>query len=62
MRVVRNAKRVSVIGGGVVVVAAGFGLWRAAMLLSEHESGRRPYGGPAYGGGFGRSIMFTTYS
>ena len=40
MRVVRNAKRVSVIGGGVVVVAAGFGLWRAAMLLNEHESAR----------------------
>jgi nitrate reductase gamma subunit len=40
MRVIRNAKRVSVLGGGVVVVAASFGLWRAAMLLNENENGR----------------------
>ncbi|GAA1792322.1 hypothetical protein GCM10009712_44140 [Pseudarthrobacter sulfonivorans] len=40
MRVVRNAKRVSVMVGGVVVVAASLGLWRAAMLLDEQESVR----------------------
>jgi uncharacterized membrane protein YiaA len=40
MRVVGNAKRVSVIAGGVLVVAAGLGLWQAALLLSEHETVR----------------------
>ena len=40
MRVVRNPKRVSVLVGGVVVVAASFGLWRAAMLLAAEESAR----------------------
>lgn len=40
MRVIRNAKRVSILGGGVVVVAAGFALWRAAVLLNENENGR----------------------
>ncbi|MFF1880199.1 hypothetical protein ACFVVC_01855 [Pseudarthrobacter sp. NPDC058196] len=40
MRVIRNAKRVSVLGGGVVVVAAGIGLWRAAVLLNGNSHSR----------------------
>lgn len=40
MRVIRSAKRVSVLGGGVVVIAAGFCLWRAAALLNENENVR----------------------
>lgn len=40
MRVIRNAKRVSVIGGGLLVIAGGLGLWRTAALLNEPEPGR----------------------
>ncbi|HKU31258.1 MAG TPA: hypothetical protein VJQ60_12280 [Arthrobacter sp.] len=40
MKVIRNAKRVSVVGGGVAVVASGLGLWRSAVLLNEQEIGR----------------------
>lgn len=40
MRVIRHAKRVSVVWGGLVVIAGGFGLWRAAVLLNEPEPGR----------------------
>ncbi|WP_461186777.1 hypothetical protein [Arthrobacter sp. Z4-13] len=40
MRVIRNAKRVSVLGGGIVVIAAGFCLWQAAVLLNENANGR----------------------
>lgn len=40
MRVVRNAKRVSVLGGGVLVVASGVGLWRTAVLLNQQQIGR----------------------
>ncbi|WP_144673670.1 hypothetical protein [Arthrobacter sp. U41] len=40
VRVIRNAKRVSVVGGGVLVIAGGLGLWRTAVLLNEPEPGR----------------------
>lgn len=40
MRVIRNAKRVSVLAGGFVVIAAGFALWRAAVILDENENAR----------------------
>jgi hypothetical protein len=40
MQAIRNAKQVSVICGGVVVAAAGLCLWRAAILLNDHDSVR----------------------
>lgn len=40
MRVIRNAKRVSVLGGGIVIVASGLGLWRTAALLNQQQIGR----------------------
>lgn len=39
MREVRHAKRVSVIAGGAIVLAASLGLWRTAVLAGEQEGG-----------------------